>query len=537
MQKFFNPKFTCARTKSEAIVTNVLCPYIMNQVKAELNVVNFVTVSTDASNHKDVKLFPVIIRYFLPLSGVKIKILDMQSLPGETAETICNFLLNSLQRHGLTEKVVGFCADNANTNFGGLQRRGRNNVFAILQDDLGKKLLGIGCAAHIVHNAIQTAGDCLPIDVEAVIMKIYYYFYIYTVRVESFKEFCEFACVEYQRILGYGKTRWLSLMPAVERVLKLFPALKSYFLSEEKCPTLIRNFFENNSAELWLYFVHNIAAVFHATILRIEAQNVTALEASSALDDLIHKCTERSSKNFLPNEVRMRITQLEEEGMVSKTDITRTVVNFYNCAEYLKQRVEQFECLNAFSWVALKETTSWEKVQESLQLFGQKIRNVDIDDNQLFDEVSYVSRFASPEKIADWNCKQTSVDCRWVEIFRHFKNKDLPCAQIQKIVEFVLCLPGTNAVTERVFSAMNVIWTTEKTQLKVETLEAMLMVKCNFEFHESSSNSCDKVYDTLLQEPKLLRSIHSSMKYVYGAPTENETRSAPDQGGPSSACN
>lgn len=536
MQKFFNPKFTCARTKCEAIVTNVLCPYIMNQVKTELKDANFVTVFTDASNHKDVKLFPLMIRYFVPLAGVKVKILDMQSLPGETAQTICKFLVDALQRHGLTEKVVGFCADNANTNFGGLKRRGRNNVFAIMQDDLGRKLLGIGCAAHIVHNAIQTAGDCLPIDVEAVIMKIYYYFYIYTVRVQSFTEFCDFADVEYQRILGYGKTRWLSLMPAVERVLKLFPALKSYFLSEEKCPTLIRNFFENPCAELWLYFVHNIAAVFHATILRIEAQTVTALEVSSALDDLIHKCTERSAKVFLPNDVRVRITQLEEEGMVRKNDITRIIVNFYdNCAEYLKQRVEQFEDLNAFSWVALKETTSWEKVQESLPLFGRNIPNLDIDDNELFDEVSYVSQFASPEKIADWDCQKTSVDCRWVEIFRHSKAKNVPCAQIQKIVEFVLCLPGTNAVTERVFSAMNIIWTSEKTQLKVETLEAMLMVKCNFEFHESS---CDKVYETLLQEPKLLRSIHSSMKYVYGAPAQNDpSRSAADQEGPSSASN
>ena len=33
---------------------------------------------------------------------------------------------------------------------------------------------------HIVHNCLQTAVDVLPIEVEALVVKIYKYFYIYT---------------------------------------------------------------------------------------------------------------------------------------------------------------------------------------------------------------------------------------------------------------------------------------------------------------------------------------------------------------------
>lgn len=71
---------------------------------------------------------------------------------------------------------------------------------------------------------------------------------MYTVRVEALKEFC--TETEYHQMLGYSKTRWLALMPALERVIKMYQPLKSYFLSIEKCPQLLKNFFENPMSEL-----------------------------------------------------------------------------------------------------------------------------------------------------------------------------------------------------------------------------------------------------------------------------------------------
>lgn len=44
---------------------------------------------------------------------------------------------------------------------------------------------GIGCAAHILHNALQRSADIIPIDVEAIVNKIFQYFLIYMVCVEE----------------------------------------------------------------------------------------------------------------------------------------------------------------------------------------------------------------------------------------------------------------------------------------------------------------------------------------------------------------
>jgi hypothetical protein len=49
--------------------------------------------------------------------------------------------------------------------------------------------------------------------------------------------------------------------------------------------------------------------------------------------------------------------------------------------------------------------------------------------------------------------------------------------KVLKLAEFLFCLPGTSAATERVFSHMNSTWTSDKTQLGVDTLKAVLVAK------------------------------------------------------------
>ena len=100
------------------------------------------------------------------------------------------------------------------------------------------------------------------------------------------------------------------------------------------------------------------------------------------------------------------------------------------------------------------------------------------------------------------------TDKKWTELFLHFKQNNIPYQNIMKIVEYAVSLPGTNVATERVFSSINKIWTTEKMQLNIKTLKSILNVKYNL------TNSCEKFHDTLINDPNLLQSIHSDPKYV-----------------------
>ncbi|GFX62468.1 uncharacterized protein TNCV_413101 [Trichonephila clavipes] len=207
IQTCFDPKFTCARTKSEAIVVYVLTPTAVEELKYDLDKCNCITILNDASNHGNKKIYLIVARFFQHYVGVQVKILDFQDQPGETSDIIVNHLNQVLTDNNLTAKVVAFCGDNANVNFGGAVRRGTNNVLTKLQSSLKKDLIGIGCGAHVIHNAIKSTADELPVDYESVIMKIYSFFYIYTIQVEALKEFCAETETEYQQMLDCSKTR------------------------------------------------------------------------------------------------------------------------------------------------------------------------------------------------------------------------------------------------------------------------------------------------------------------------------------------
>jgi hypothetical protein len=50
----------------------------------------------------------------------------------------------------------------------------------------------VGCVAHTAHNAVQTAAaDYLPVEIESTVGKIYQHFHLYTVRVQTLKDFCD----------------------------------------------------------------------------------------------------------------------------------------------------------------------------------------------------------------------------------------------------------------------------------------------------------------------------------------------------------
>lgn len=221
--------FHSARTKTESIITGIIAPFAQTEVKKELDTVNYVTLATDASNRKSVKMMPVLARYFIPTVGVRIKVLEFSSERGETALIISNLIKNTAEKFDIKQKTVCFSGDNCGANFGSVSRGGKNNAYYLLKQ-WRPKLVGIGCGAHIVHNVLKAACDSLPIDVEWLVVKIYSYFHINTVRVEKLKTICdEIEGMDYKQLLGYAKTRFLALGPAVGRILNLYDALKAFF--------------------------------------------------------------------------------------------------------------------------------------------------------------------------------------------------------------------------------------------------------------------------------------------------------------------
>jgi hypothetical protein len=111
-------------------------------------------------------------------------------------------------------------------------------VWQKLETELKRQIIGISCGAHIIHNCLQCAVDCLPIVIECSAVKVYKYFNICTVRVEL-KNFCDFAGNNCANMLDHGNTRFLFLGPSVDRILSLLDGYHSFFFLSRKMPCYV----------------------------------------------------------------------------------------------------------------------------------------------------------------------------------------------------------------------------------------------------------------------------------------------------------
>jgi len=330
----------------------------MSKVTESVSNIPFISISiiTDASNHASEKMIPILIQYFTINEGICSKFINLETLPNEKAQTICDLLIKTLKKWNLMEKRIAFSADNCNTNFGGMRRAGTENVYSLLNRKMQKDLIGIGCPAHIIHNAAKKKGlETLSIDVQSIIMKIYNHFSVYTVRTEELKEFCEFVDIEYRQLLYHSPTRWLSLFPGLNRVLQMYPALKSYFLSSDSCPKILKNFFESNLGEASLWFAHSIMYKFYEKTKELETEKNSVMETISILKCLITMLEQRIEQSFLPIKVSSILQSISRDGFdFQVTNFkTETICCYKKMLDYIISWSHQFHELNIFEWMSL----------------------------------------------------------------------------------------------------------------------------------------------------------------------------------------
>ncbi|KAJ8897036.1 hypothetical protein PR048_002382 [Dryococelus australis] len=157
------------------------------------------------------KIFPVLIQYFdWKEGGTKTKVIEIQALENEQLETITSFVLNPLEKYGLSSKCVAHSGDNANVNVECLNRQDGRNLSTT----------------------------------------------------------------------------------AIERILKLLPTLKSYFLSQP--PNLIKKIFEDEFSEICLWFLHalmtNLGRKSHGSFHK--SWNIEGVSCGNHIPhhNLLHNC-------------------------------------------------------------------------------------------------------------------------------------------------------------------------------------------------------------------------------------------------------
>ncbi|XP_040071626.1 uncharacterized protein LOC120844083 [Ixodes scapularis] len=268
------------RTKMKHFVKDVLAPYSVECIAEKLRQAGRnlpFALSTDASNKGNRKLFPIAVRFYdVNSAGITDALIDFCEQADETSDGICELLATNLEKVGLPlERAVAYSTDNASVN-----DRKHNSNFQKMQKDQ-PHLLNANCNCHVMHNAAQHAVKSLKFDVETLVLKVFKEFSSSSKCVEELKTFFDFCDQEYSKVLGHISVRWLSLFTALDRLIKNWVPIKSYFLSqgEEEWGKMIWIFIGNRAdglsefimlPECYLPFEHSFLAMFHSTIFTLE---------------------------------------------------------------------------------------------------------------------------------------------------------------------------------------------------------------------------------------------------------------------------
>lgn len=310
------PNFSCSYTKATAILTGVLEPMIISQLQNELNEASFVCISTDTSSHNEVTMYPVIARYFLPLKGVKTRLIEFSNMYSEKGADIFGVLQACWENWKIKNKIKMFLADNCPTNFGTSDREhGKLNVFTRLKKELGDNLVGIGCLAHILHNAPDDACSAvLPFDIQNVLVLIYKQFYKSTKQTEALKLICNELSVDFSKVKGCPSTRFLAKKNSIASVLKIFSALTQYFTSNpsKKVHKTLANFFADPLNKFYLIIVRELCEVFEGAIIKMEGNETTGNEAVKIVDGVYNTLETIISVEFISVEAGVEINRIKQ---------------------------------------------------------------------------------------------------------------------------------------------------------------------------------------------------------------------------------
>ena len=505
IRTLYDSKFTLAKTKLAAIVSNVIAPHINKRIDDDLNTVSFISIMTDTSNHKNIKILPIIIRYFDPDIGVINKKIATVSIPNEKSETIVKELLKAIVEKNISDKVVAFSADNTNLNFGGVERKGQNNVWRKLQKELGRSIIGNGCFAHIAHNASAAGCEILDVDIEAIVVKIFKHFSIHTVRSEQLKELCSDLNEEYNPLKSYSGTRFLTLEPAVKRVIEMFESLEKYFLELKKCPPLLRTFFSSKQGKFWFLFISNQLKNFNECIKFMESSSKTAFEAFDEIQLLKLKLINRRRCSFIPTASVIEFEKLNES---IQNMLKEKIDEFYaTIIDYITLWEKSIDGSEVFVWIILRKCPEWDDVEKSLKYieerYGMGIHQI-INRDIIIDEFHLLHPYIQ-DNLRQWI--DIDKDKVWSQIFLYFQRNLTRLTNMEKLVAFAFTLAGTSTEVERIFSLMSQIWDDQKSRLEIPTFDALLTIQYN------STMNCNDFYKNIKNDSEFLEKVHTGEKY------------------------
>ncbi|XP_072703694.1 uncharacterized protein [Ciconia boyciana] len=378
--------------KTEVRLDEALAPFALDCGVDLLDGIPYCGVALGAGNAGT--SFPTQICYFdWKQGGVQSRVIGVEPLPGELAPGATVLAWEALESHGVRQWCVAIVGESRNTMLGGLGccTQGPAEVSS-LQQLLEGVFIATDCPMHLLSNCIQNGADSLEVDLQSLVWKIYTYVSVYAVCAELLKDFLEFAKREYQQLLHHARMLWLLLLPAITRLLQVFPALKS-FLSLSHPPFATRTFFEDDFSEIYLQHMALQVAVFDMHLRTLAREDNSPCEVLGVFSSIRCTLLGRKAHGFMSLRVKELLAeqQAAERAGDCNTFCHHIQTLYVAFLDYLDARMRPFGELFRFQWMQLRAPSTWVEVEACIKYLAD--HGVMVDDSKCFDQFCHLTTF------------------------------------------------------------------------------------------------------------------------------------------------
>ena len=187
----------------------------------------YYTIHFDETTNIQVKKqMDVLVRYYSEKHGeVKVRFLKALMFGHAFGKTVGDELRKTVEESGLSPRfLLSLSSDGPNVS-----KSIKQNINNKLQENFKRQLVDTGsCQIHVACNSFGKGIEAYGEAVENLCIDLFYFFKLSASRREDYLAIQQKLDLDEIVLLRHVESRWLSLLPAVERVKGQFPALLEY---------------------------------------------------------------------------------------------------------------------------------------------------------------------------------------------------------------------------------------------------------------------------------------------------------------------
>ncbi|XP_041974017.1 uncharacterized protein LOC121736556 [Aricia agestis] len=374
-----------------------------------------------------------------------------------------------------------------------------NGVHSLLKSETGNNnLVLVRCLCHSLQLAITHASEeTLPRNIEFLIRETHNWFSHSSNRQLFYKELYKtINCgKEPLKITQMCNTRWLSIEPAVRRIVDQWLELKTHFeimKQKENCymAEMLYSMYNDPINHLFLLYLLPILDEVQKVNKNFEINDRDPTKLLNDLVELVESVARRilmATASARVNILTDNITSYLDPSPYMGYNLERRITEYqlspesvqnlrHRCKQFTLKLVQEMRSRMPVNIQTLRKMNMF-SVRETLKAIKPEI--VDIAQEfgcNAVDIERIVVQWRNISHI-DWKNKKSTIEF-WSEVCEYKDCADNnPFHELASLVMSILCLPHSNAEVERVFSQMNVVKTKLRNRMSLTTLNSIMYVR------------------------------------------------------------